>query len=79
MGEKMAGNFDGKLGFPCIDFRVLLNAANMRRGANGFTSLPKEGVLRVFFALKNPTASAGFEPGNLGTKGQNEDAIKARY
>ena len=23
-----------------------------------------------FFALKNPTASAGFEPANLGTKGQ---------
>jgi hypothetical protein len=23
-----------------------------------------------FFALKNPTASAGFEPMNLGTKGQ---------
>ena len=24
-----------------------------------------------FFALKNPTASAGFEPSNLGTKGQH--------
>ena len=24
-----------------------------------------------FFALKNPTASAGFEPTNLGTKGQH--------
>jgi hypothetical protein len=24
-----------------------------------------------FFALKNPTASAGFEPANLGTKGQH--------
>jgi len=24
-----------------------------------------------FFALKNPTASAGFDPANLGTKGQN--------
>jgi hypothetical protein len=23
-----------------------------------------------FFGLKNPTASAGFEPANLGTKGQ---------
>jgi hypothetical protein len=30
-------------------------------------------VLRVFFALKNPTASAGFEPANLGT----EAAIEA--
>jgi hypothetical protein len=24
-----------------------------------------------FFAVKNPTASAGFEPANLGTKGQH--------
>jgi hypothetical protein len=36
-----------------------------------FTSPPKEGVLRIFFALKNPTASAGFEPANFGTKGQH--------
>jgi hypothetical protein len=28
-------------------------------------------VLWIFFALKNPTASAGFEPANLGTKGQH--------
>ena len=32
---------------------------------------PKEGVLRIFSPLKNPTASAGFEPANLGTKGQH--------
>jgi hypothetical protein len=30
---------------------------------DGFTSPPKEGVLRIFFRpKKNPTASAGFEP-----------------
>ena len=64
----MAGNFDRKLRLP-----LLLQAANMRHGTKGFTSLPKEGVLRIFFffALKNPTASAGFEPANLGTKGQH--------
>ena len=28
-------------------------------------------MLRIFFALKNLTASAGFEPTNLGTKGQH--------
>ena len=44
---------------------------NLRHGKNSFTSLPKEGVLRIFFALKNPTASAAFEPANLGTKGQH--------
>ena len=52
-------------------FRDLLHAANLRLGTDGFTSPPKEGVLRIFFALKNPTASAGFEPANLGTKGQH--------
>jgi hypothetical protein len=52
-------------------FRDLLHAANLRYGTDGFTSPPKEGVLRIFFALKNPTASAGFEPTNLGIKGQH--------
>ena len=51
-------------------FRDLLHAANVRHGTDGFTSPTKEGVLRIFFALKNPTASAGFEPANFGTKGQ---------
>ena len=63
----MAGNFDRKLRLPRIHFQVLLHAADVRHGTNGFTSFPKEGVLRVFFALKNPTVSAA----NLGTKGQH--------
>jgi hypothetical protein len=29
-------------------------------GQDGFYFLSEEGVLRIFFALKNPTASAGF-------------------
>jgi hypothetical protein len=49
----------------------LLHAANLRHGTHGFTSRPKEGVLEDFSALKNPTASAGFEPTNLGTRGQH--------
>ena len=51
-------------------FRDLLHAANLRHGTDGFTSSPTEGVLRIF-RPKNPTASAGFEPANLGTKGQH--------
>jgi hypothetical protein len=35
-------------------FRDLLHAANLWHWTHGFTSLPKEGVLRIFFALKNP-------------------------
>ena len=48
-------------------FRDLLHAANLRHGTHGFTSLPKEGVLRIFSPWKILTASAGFEPANLGT------------
>jgi len=32
--------------------RDLLHAANLRHGTDGFTSLLKEGMLRIFFALK---------------------------
>ena len=46
------GNFDRKLRLPRIQFRVLLHAANIRHGTNGFTSLPKEGVLRIFSPWK---------------------------
>jgi hypothetical protein len=42
-----------------VAFRDLLHAVNLRHGTDGFTAPPKEGVLRIFFALKNPTASAG--------------------
>ena len=52
-------------------FRDLLHAANLRHGTDSFTSPLKEGVLRIFFRPKNPTASAGFQPANLGTKGQH--------
>jgi hypothetical protein len=30
-------------------FRDLLHAANLRHGTDGFTSPPKEGVLRIFY------------------------------
>jgi hypothetical protein len=52
-------------------FWVLLHAVNLRHGTDGFTSPPKEGALRIFFARKILTTSAGFEPSNWGTKGQH--------
>ena len=33
-----------------LKFRDLLHAENLRLGTNGFTSPPKEGVLRIFFS-----------------------------
>ena len=47
-------------------FRDLLHAANLRHGTDGRRRAED------FFALKNPKASAGFEPANLGTKGQQQ-------
>jgi hypothetical protein len=54
--------------------RDLLHAANLRNGTDGFTSPPKEVTLKIFFALKIPTASAGFKPANLGTRGQRANS-----
>jgi len=48
-----------------VTFRDLLHAAKLRHGTDGFTSPPEEGVLRIFFRPKNPTASVGCEPANL--------------
>jgi hypothetical protein len=48
--------------------KVLLHAVNLRHGTDGFTSLPKDVVLRIF---KNPSTSAGIEPANLGSSGEH--------
>jgi hypothetical protein len=53
-----------------LTFRNLLHSVKLRHGTDGFISSPKKGVLRIF-RPKNPTASAGCEPANLGTKGQH--------
>jgi len=50
-----------------VTFGDLLHAANLRHGNDSFTSPLKEGVLRIFSPWKILTASAGFEPANLGT------------
>ena len=70
-GREMADEFCLKMPDFHATFRDLLHAVNLRHGTDGFTSLPKEDVLRIFFALKNPTASVGFEPANLDIKGQH--------
>jgi hypothetical protein len=44
-------------------FSVLLHAANLRHGTDGFTSPPKEGVLRIFFSpLKIRRLRPGLNP-----------------
>ena len=43
-------------------YRDLLHAANVRHGTDGFTSPPKEGALRIFFALKIRWLRPGLNP-----------------
>ena len=43
-------------------FRDLLHAANLRHGTDGFTSPPKEGVLRIFSPLKIRWLRPGLNP-----------------
>jgi hypothetical protein len=68
-GREMSGNFAEMTTY--TPFRDLVHAAKLRHGTDGFTSRPKEGVLRIFFRPKNPTGSAGCEPANLSTRGQH--------
>jgi hypothetical protein len=50
-------------------FRDLVHAANLRHGTDGFTSPPKEAVLRTFSPLKIRRLRP--EPASLGTKSQH--------
>ena len=43
-------------------FRDLLHAANLRHGTDGFTSPPKEGVLRILSPLKIRRLRPGLNP-----------------
>jgi hypothetical protein len=62
MGEEMA---DSILPTAC-DFhgkcRVILHAAKLRHGTDGFTSPPKEGMLRIFLARKIRRFQPGMNP-----------------
>ena len=45
-----------------VAFRNLLHAVNLRHGTDGFTSPPKEGVLRIFSPWKNRRLRPGLNP-----------------
>jgi hypothetical protein len=55
MGEKCPVNLACNSDFR-VNHRVLLHAVNLRHGTDGFTSLPKEGMLWIF----TPEKSDGF-------------------
>ena len=56
MGEKWPDKFCRKATTSTSAFWVILHAVKLRHGTDGFTSSPKEGVLRIFFRPKNPLA-----------------------
>ena len=56
----MSGNF-AEMMTP-TPFRDTLHAANLRHGTDGFTSPPKEGVLRIFSPLKIRRLRPGLNP-----------------
>ena len=67
MGEKMAEEFCLKMPNFHVTFTCRKSTTWDRR-----LYFPSEGrCAEDFFAMKNPTASVGFETANLGTKGQH--------
>ena len=61
------GTLRGREMFRQISSRIrlplpLLHAANLRHGTDGFTSPPKEGVLRIFSPLKIGGLRPGLNP-----------------
>ena len=60
MGEIIAGNFAESGDFH-VTFGVFLSCRKFTTWYRWLYSPPKEGVLGIYFALKNPTASAGYQ------------------
>jgi hypothetical protein len=70
--REMAVNFAYEVSLSC-SAGFLTCRKIIRHGADGFTSTPKEVVLRIFIAFNNPSSSAGFEPANLMSSGKNDN------
>ena len=61
VGEKYSDKFRLRIRLP-RNSRDLLLAANLRHGTDGFTSPPKEGVLKIFSPLKIRRLRPGLNP-----------------
>jgi hypothetical protein len=68
--REMACKFSLKMPDFHVAFTDLLHAVNLRHGTPQLYFSSEGRRAEDFFALKNPTVSAGFEPANLGSKGQ---------
>jgi hypothetical protein len=63
-GQEMSGKFCLNADFR-VTFRYLLHAVKLRHGTDGFTSPPKGGVPRIFYALKIRRLLPWCEPAEL--------------
>jgi hypothetical protein len=70
----MAGQFGCDSDFH-VNRRVLLHAANLRHGTDGFTSPPKEGMLWIF----SPEKSDGFGRVRTRDLGYKSQPVASRY
>ena len=60
-GREMFRQISSRIRLP-PNSRDILHAANLRHGRDGFTSPPKEGVLRIFSPLKFRQLRPGLNP-----------------
>ena len=58
----MANEFCLKMPDFHVTLRDILHAVNLRHGTNGFTSIPKEGLLRIFSPWKIRRLRPGLNP-----------------
>ena len=62
MGEKcLMRQISSRIRLP-LNSKDLLHAANLRHGTDGFTSPPKEGMLKIFSPLKIRRLRSGLNP-----------------
>jgi hypothetical protein len=64
-GREMFRQVSSRIQITC-NSRDLVHAANLRHGTDGFTSPPKEGVLRIFSSLKIRQLRPGYAEENSG-------------
>jgi hypothetical protein len=69
-GREMTGNFANNGNFHAI-VRIFYMPQICDMGPTALLPSRRKACWGIFFALKNPMASAGFEPANLGTRGQH--------
>jgi hypothetical protein len=74
-GTTMSGNRPVNFAKECRFPRTFLGTFTCRKSVTWDPRLyfpsERKACLRIFLLFKNPTASAGFEPANLGTRGQH--------